>query len=167
VGGVPITSSAPVDSDSRASSPPRLLASETEQCKDVSAGVRAPGPWTRPEAAFNRVHAGAKSLQRVTGAARMSAEIYEGRTARIRETDRRTGRHTSGRSWSMEGCDGLNSLFLARSHSAHPASRAGYERGDDLERRGRMTCSGGVTAARDELRSSEKAEKSARGSWFK
>jgi hypothetical protein len=29
-----------------------------------------------------------------------------------------------------------------------------------------MTCSGGGTAARDELRSAEKAEKSARGSWF-
>jgi hypothetical protein len=53
----------------------------------VSAGVRALGPRTRLKAALNRVHAGAKSLQRVTGTARMSAEIDEGGTARIRETD--------------------------------------------------------------------------------
>jgi hypothetical protein len=145
--------------------PPHLLASETEQCYDVSADVRALGPWTRPEAALNRVHASTKSLQRVTGAARVSAEIDKGGTARTRETDQRTGRH-SGRSWSMEGCEGLDLLFPARSHCAQCAIRTGYQRSDDLERRGRMTCSGGSTAARDELRLSEKAEKSASGSLF-
>jgi hypothetical protein len=145
--------------------PPRLLASETEQCYDVSAGVRALGPRTRPEVALNRVHTGAKSLQRVTGTARMRAEIDEGGTARTRETDQRTGRH-SRRSWSMEGCDGLDPLFLARSHCGQPAKRACYERGDDLGRRGRMTCSGGSTAARYELRHSEKAQKGTRGSLY-
>jgi hypothetical protein len=49
----------------------------------------------------------------------------------------------------MEGCDGLDSLFLARSHCAQCARRASCERGDDLERRRQMTCSGGGTAARD------------------
>jgi hypothetical protein len=62
-----MTSSAPVAFDSRASSPTRLLASGTEECYDVSAGVGVVGPRTRPEAALNRVHAGGKSLQRVTG----------------------------------------------------------------------------------------------------
>jgi hypothetical protein len=66
----------------------------------------------------------------------------------------------------MEGCDGLHPLFLARSHRAQPTRRAAYERGDDVGPRGRMTCSGGGTAPRDELRYSEKAEKSARGSLF-
>jgi hypothetical protein len=66
----------------------------------------------------------------------------------------------------MEGYDGLDSLYLARSHRAQTARRAAYERGDDLGRRGRMTCNGGGTAAHDELRSSEKAENNARGSWF-
>jgi hypothetical protein len=49
----------------------------------------------------------------------------------------------------MEGCEGLDSLFLARSHCAQCARRASCERGDDLERRRQMTCSGGGTAARD------------------
>jgi hypothetical protein len=71
--------------------PPRLLASETEQCFDVSADIRALGSRNHLEAALNRVHAGAKSLQRVTGTARVSAEIDEERTARIRETGQRTG----------------------------------------------------------------------------
>jgi hypothetical protein len=61
----------------------------------------------------------------------------------------------------MEGCDGADLLYLACSHCAQCVRRAGCERGDDLGRRGRMTCSGGGTAARNEPRSSEKAEKSA------
>jgi hypothetical protein len=64
----------------------------------------------------------------------------------------------------MKGCDGLDSMFFARSHRAQCARRAAYERGDGLGRRARMTCSG--TMAHDELRSSEKAEQSARGSWY-
>jgi hypothetical protein len=58
----------------------------------------------------------------------------------------------------MEECDALDSLFLARSHCAQCARCAVCERGDDLRlgRRGRMTCSGGGTAARDELRQARK-----------
>jgi hypothetical protein len=142
VADVRITSSDHVAPDSRASPPPRLLALETEQCYDVSTGVRALGPRTRSEASLNCVHARAKSLQTVTGAARVSAEIEEGGTARTRE-------RTSGRGATAGGAGGRKDVMgstrcfslarMARNVQDAPVASAGMTWDD----------SGGGTAARE------------------